>query len=140
MAMTKKEMFETLLTFDEVKANSEIVEKINHEITLLNNRNASGSKKPTKNQQENDVFIEDIIATLSASDKALTISEIIANTASLSAFRDDDGNPISNQRVNQILRKEVRPTDSEPEKGNPDGRIVKTYIKRKAYFTAYSAD
>lgn len=132
--MTKVERFNQLLTLDEVQADSGLVDFINHEIELASKKR-SGSKKPTENQTENAKFIEDIIKTLAESPNGLTISDIIANTPSLADYRDKDGNSISNQRVNAILRKETRPTADEPDKGNPDGRIKKFYVKRKATFT-----
>ena len=51
--MTKREMFSAILAIDEVSANAEMVEFLNHQIDLLDSRKG-GIRKPTAKQMEND--------------------------------------------------------------------------------------
>lgn len=68
--MTKKEMFLALLEMGEVKANAEIVEKINHEIELLDNKSAKGKAVSAEKAKENAVLAEAIVKALSTVEKA----------------------------------------------------------------------
>lgn len=70
--MTKREMFETLLTFGEVKANEDCVKGINHELELLSRKNSS-PKKPTATQIANEKIRARVLAIL---DSPMTVTEI----------------------------------------------------------------
>ena len=78
--MTKREKFELLLTIGEVAENTMLVEFINHELELLDKKNASskdGIRKPTKTQQENEV-LQDLILQSMEDEKLYTISDLQA--------------------------------------------------------------
>ena len=108
--MTKKEMFAQILTH--LTDENEIA-FINHEIELLNNK-ASGTRKPTATQVENEktkVVIVDFLSTV----ESATITDI-QKSANLEE--------ISNQKMSAILKQLV---DS--------GVVAKSYEKRKAYFS-----
>lgn len=112
--MTKKEMFTELLTLSEVAARPELVAGIEHEIELLSRKN-SNTRKPTAHQEENDVIIEYIKAILfRASGDGMTISEVAKAL---------DNPDLTHSRVNQLVKKL-----------KDDGTVVRTEIKRKAYF------
>ena len=72
--MTKREMFTKIAT---VCANDqEIVDFVNHEIELLNKKNASASKKATKTQIANEGIKDEILAVLRDADTAMTATQI----------------------------------------------------------------
>lgn len=110
--MTKREMFNLIATAN--ADNAEIVDFCNHEIALIDERRVS--KKPTKTQVENEGFIEVIAEVLAGAEAPMTIAEIIAADERLAG--------LTVQRVSALLKKMV---DTE--------RVVKTYEKKKAFFT-----
>ena len=72
--MTKKEMFAKIAT---INANDqEIVDFCNHEIELLVKKNASASKKATKNQIANEGIKDEILAVLKDADAGMTATQI----------------------------------------------------------------
>ena len=110
--MTKKEMFAEIR--NAVADNAEMVAFIDHEIELLSKK-SGGVRKPTKTQLENDAFKADIVAALTEADEPVTIkglAEICPTIAGL-----------TNQRITHML------TDL-----RKDGRVMRTYIKKVAYF------
>ena len=111
--MTKKEMFTELLTLSEVASRSDLVAGLEHEIDLLNRKNAT--RKPTAHQEENEILTERIKAILFHAPKdGITITEVVKAL-------DDDS--ITHSRVNQLVKKL-----------KDEGIAVRTEIKRKAYF------
>lgn len=92
----------------------EIAEKLEALKASLVKRN-SADRKPTKTQKENEVIKADILSFL-ADGGAHTVSEIIEGTPSLSGA--------SNQKASSLIR---QLKDS--------GLIVRTEVKRKAYFS-----
>lgn len=112
--MTKREMFVTLATLNDVVARPELVEFINHEIELLDNRKVSSSK-PTKTQKENEqilVVIKDVLTSIGT---PCTVTEMIT---------DDRLNIYTNQKISALLRKLVE-----------KGEVVKTMDGKKAKFS-----
>ena len=91
--VTKKEMFTMIKEM--LADNEEIVAFCKHEIDLLSKK--SGSRKPTKNQAENELLKEVIVSVLD--EKGATVSEIQSKDERLSATKG-----ISNQRVSALLR------------------------------------
>ena len=115
--MTKREKFELLLTIGEVAENTMLVEFINHELELLDKKNASskdGIRKPTKTQQENEV-LQDLILQSMEDEKLYTISDLQAEISELEG--------LSNQKVSALLKKLV---DTQ--------KVIKTLEKRKTFF------
>lgn len=110
--MTKVEMFNAIKALSEVKANSDMVAFIDHEIELLNRK--AQNKKPTKTQAENESIKAEILATLT--DKGVTVTELQAKSDVLSA--------LSNQRVSALLRQLVEAEE-----------VIKTVDKKKSYFS-----
>ncbi len=109
--ITKKEMFAQIMSHltDESEINF-----IKHEIELLENK-ASQTRKPTQSQSENLVFKSEIVEFLK-NDGKFSITNL---QNSIDSLKD-----LSNQRVSAILKQLV---DS--------GEVVKTYEKRKAFFS-----
>lgn len=107
--MTKKEMFAKIAT---VCANdSEIVDFVNHEIELLNKKNAR-PKKATKTQIENETLKDSILDVLRNADHAMTATEI------------GDALGVSVNKASALISQLKE-----------DNSVVREVIKRKAYFS-----
>jgi len=112
--MTKRDYFNQLLAMDVIKADSALVAFISHEIELLDNRKKSD--KPTKTQAENQTHMNELYKELSALDKAITISELMAKGGYAST--------LSNQKISALFKL-------------MDGtRVERAVVKGKAYFKA----
>ena len=111
MSKTKREYFSELKTI--VADNADLVAFINHELELLDKKNAA-PKAPTAKQIENEHIKNFILAHLT---DPMTVSEM------LKGFLSEWETELSNQRVSAILTQLVE-----------DNSIVRTVIKRKAYF------
>ena len=114
--MTKRDYYNALLKIAEVKANSEMVKFIEHELELLAKKN-SADKKPTAVQVANEGIKSVIFETLAESGKMMTISEMQKVNAELGE--------LSNQRISALVRQLLA-----------DGKVERIEEKRKAYFKA----
>jgi len=114
MKKTKKMMFTELRTL--VADNADMVAFIDHELELLDKKK-SGSRKPTKTQQENLVYKEEIYKALVDADEALTISELREIVPSISGF--------NSQKIAPILAKLVI-----------EGLVTRETIKKVTYYRA----
>ena len=115
--MTKREKFELLLTIGEVAENTMLVEFINHELELLDKKNASakdGLRKPTKTQEENKK-LQDVIFQFMEEGKIYSITELTESIEQLKG--------LSNQKVSSLLKKLV---DTE--------QLIRVVEKKKIYF------
>lgn len=112
--MTKRDHYNALLTLAEVKANPALVEFINHELELLDKKNAS-DKKPTAQQTANDAIKVAILDNM-ISGKMYTITDIIKSVPECA--------DLTNQRVSALVRQL-----------KDEGKVVRTEDKRKAYFS-----
>ena len=113
--MTKREMFVAIANVAEVASNEEMMNFINHEIELLDNRKGKGSKGMTKTQKENEGIKELILATLAEIGEKATVSDLVATDAL---------NGYSNQKISALLRQLVA-----------SGQVEKTMEKKKAFFS-----
>lgn len=101
----------------------EIAEKLNAMLAQIEKKSASG-KATTPTQKANAEFSKAIVEELTANpNKIYTITDIIKSVDILADFRDDKGNPISNQRVSAIVSKLVN-----------DGTVKRIMEKRMRYF------
>ena len=118
--ITKKEMFLQVIALaqgEEISVSlDEIMEFARHEIDLLNKKASSKSKKEKANDAENVRLSELILEVLLDSEKALTISEIMA--------KNDDLGALSNQKVSALMKKLV-----------DGGQVVKSVNKGRSYFS-----
>lgn len=115
--MTKIDRYNVLLTFEEVKANEEMVSFIEHEIELLQNKrtSANGEKKLTAQQIANAKVAEMVKEYLATTERA-TIGEMFKNIAELPE-------EMTTQRLTAIVSAMVRANE-----------IERTMDKRVAYF------
>ena len=109
MAKTKREYFAELKNI--VADNADLVAFIDHEVELLDKKNAA-PKKATQKQVENESYKDVILANLT---EPMTCSAIQKEI-----LGDYD---LKNQRVSAILKQLV-----------DDNSIVRTVVKRTAYF------
>ena len=115
--VTKKDRFNQLLAIEEVKNNEGLVEFINHEIELLDKK--ASNKKATKNQEENVGIKAEILNTLS--EVGVTVTDLMAKSEVLGQYQ--------NQKITALL-KQLK----------DEGKVVKTYDKKKAYFALPSEE
>ncbi len=109
--MTKREMLTMIREMH--TDNTEIVDFCNHEIELLNKK--SSSKKPTKNQLENEHYKDIILDYLQTENKPVTIRNIIENNTELVT--------LSSQRISPILKTLEK-----------NGLIVHSVVKKINYY------
>lgn len=110
--MTKAQMYAQILTHLTDEAE---IAFINHEMALLAKKNSARSTKPTKTQVANAGYMEDILNAME-SEHAYTVSEIAELVPSLKGF--------SVNKVSALVRGLKL-----------DGRVERTEVKGKAYFT-----
>ena len=118
---TKRMALETLLTLSDVQADERLVAYCENELKLLNNKNktASGDKKLTDKQVQNNSFKEAILDYLTEVAPAhKSISEIWQNVPALSNCEEMTG-----QRISALLTQLIK-----------GGCVVRVEEKRKAYF------
>ncbi len=113
---TKRDHFNTLLSIPAVAENAELVAFINHEVELLDKKNAA-ERKPTPKQTENAGFKQDILGWMTAGEQYLA-ADIAKGVPTIV----DAG--ISANRVTAMLTQLVN-----------DGSIVRTVDKRKSYYS-----
>lgn len=113
--MTKRDYFNELLAIAEVKENKAMVDFINHELELLEKKNASKSSAETKTQKENANIKAQLLAEMETG-KRYTISEM---QKELSCCAE-----LTNQKISALVRQLIT-----------EGAIVRVEDKRKAYFS-----
>lgn len=91
--MTRVEMFNAIK--ERVSDNADMVAFIDHQIELISKKSAN--KKPTKNQEENEVLKSVIMSVLDTN--GVTVSELQTRDDRISPY-----NGISNQRVSALLK------------------------------------
>ena len=111
--MTKRDYFNALLNVEEVKANSALVEFINHELELLSKKNAS-DRKPTATQKENETIKVAILAGMTEN-RLYTVTEIIKEIP--------ECGELTNQKVSALFRQLVA-----------ENKVERLEEKKKAYF------
>ena len=114
--LTKKQKFTMLMGIDAVKENDVLREFVEHELELLEKKNASKSTKVTAKQEQNSAIGEQVVDFMSAN-TLYTMSELLKKVPGL----PED---MSLPRLTRIVTDMVN-----------DGRIVRTVDKRKAYFS-----
>ena len=114
---TKRETLTNLIA--RYPNDSELVAYCEHEIELLDNKKASGSKKVNETAIANENLVYNALASVG---KPITATDLIAKT-DLSALANESG-IVTPQRVSAYLKKLV---DS--------GKVTKTTDKKKTYFS-----
>ena len=122
--LTKRQVIEKMLKEEIVVANVDYTNYLQNELRILDNKKNANSAKAKANAEENANLANTLVEILKAQDKLMTISEIltIPEVASI-RIKDEDNNekPLSTSKVSYLL--------------NNDTRVVRTELKRKAYFS-----
>ena len=113
--MTKRDYFNELLEIAEVKENKAMVDFINHELELLEKKNASKSSTETKTQKENAGIKENLLNEMEQG-KRYTISDMLKE---LPCCKE-----LTNQKVSALVRQLIA-----------EDKVVRIEEKRKAYFS-----
>lgn len=111
--LTKRDYFALLRA--RVADDDALVAFIDHEVALLDKKNASRSNKPTKNQMANAVLM-DVIYDAMQDGKSYTVTDL---HNAIPALADFSGNKVS------ALVRGLR----------LDGRVTRSEVKGRAYFT-----
>ena len=114
---TKRETLTNLIA--RYPNDTELVTYCEHEIELLDNKKASGSKKVNETAIANENLVYNALASVG---EPITATDLIAKT-DLSALANESG-IVTPQRVSAYLKKLV---DS--------GKVTKTTDKKKTYFS-----
>ena len=108
--------------FEQIKANYNLTDEevafIDKRIEVTQNKNAknaSGERKPTKTQVENEHIKEDILTALGGFEKATTIADLQKSSTDLAK--------LSSQKISALLTQLLR-----------DGVVERTEVKGRAYF------
>ncbi len=120
--MTKRELFNALVAIvenAEVENAAELVEGLQHEIELLDNRKSYKSDKPTKAQKERMEQAEKVAAVLG--DEGMTATDVIAAV--------NDENIRSTQKVSALMKVLIN-----------DGRAIKVKDGKKVFFRLPTED
>lgn len=120
--LTKRDHFNTLLSITKVAENPVLVAFIEHELELLDKKNAA-DRKPTAVQVANE-GLRDAILDFMEEGKGYTVSDLIKQVPACA--------DLSQSKVSAILRPLLLVTA----KGetNPDGVLERYEEKGKAYF------
>lgn len=113
--MTKREKFNALLEIAEVKSNPTLKEFIEHELELLEKKNASKSTTMTKEQKANAELKDKIVEEMQDG-KQYTITDMLKELPCCAE--------LTNQKVSSLVRQLVA-----------DNVLVRIEDKRKAYFS-----
>lgn len=114
--LTKKQKFEMLKAL--VADNAMLVEFIDHEIELLDNKKSKGNAKANEKMDSQVNLVYNALVSVG---RAVTASELIAET-DLSALVNESG-VVSSQKVSALLKKLI-----------DGGKIEKYTDKKKTYF------
>lgn len=115
--ITKRDNYNALLKIEEVKNNPTLENFIKHEIELLDKKNSSRSKNPTKAQKENVALKKSILSEMEVGVE-YTITDMIKQLPSCMT--------LTNQKVSAVVRQMVPPQGDQ---------IIRREEKGRAYFS-----
>lgn len=132
--VTRREMFVRISDFiasvesdeeDFQKKQDEMVDFINHQIEMLDNRKKSGGdgeKKLSKEQEQNLVFSEHIWEQMET-ERSYSTSDLMKELPVVEEFLKTTGKEMSTQKMSSLMKSLV-----------DDGRVIKTTEKRKVSY------
>lgn len=103
----------------------EMIDFINHQIEMLDNRKKSGAdgeKKLSKEQEQNLVFSEHIWEQMEA-ERSYSTSDLMKELPVVGEFLETTGKEMSTQKMSSLMKLLV-----------DDGRVIKTTEKRKVSY------
>lgn len=119
--MTKKEIYAAMMKVDGIKNNEVFTEFIEKQIAQLEKKSDSKNGKPSKQTVENDRIKGIIFNIVSNAIEPMSVSDI--------QNADPELMEMSSQRVISLISRQV--WDAEK---NPEGRLIKTYVKKKPFY------
>ena len=132
--ITRREMFVRISDFiasvesdeeDFQKKQDEMIDFINHQIEMLDNRkksSADGEKKLSKEQEQNLVFTEHIWEQMDA-DRTYSTSDLMKELPVVEEYLEITGKEMNTQKMASLMKPLV-----------DDGRVIKTTEKRKVSY------
>lgn len=120
--LTIKEQYAQVLEVLEAADKPALVDFIKGRVAILEKKNASGERKPTKEQIANEAIRQNIVDSMEPN-KMYTLSQLAELVEEL--------NGSSSQRMVGLMR----PITNDPDKGVTDRAVNKVMDKRKAYYT-----
>ena len=118
--LTKRDYFEMIKGI--CGDREDIINFCDHEIELLSRKNSKTGA--TKTQKENEKVAEMLVAELAKATEPTTITDLMNNSEVVKAYRLENGNPLSNQKISAIFKQLV-----------DNKAIVKVTNKKKSYFS-----
>lgn len=118
--LTKKDYFEMIKGI--CGDREDIINFCDHEIELLSRKNSKTGA--TKTQKENEKVAEMLVTELAKATEPTTITDLMNNSEIVKAYRLENGNPLSNQKISAIFKQLV-----------DNKAIVKVTNKKKSYFS-----
>ena len=118
--LTKKDYFEMIK--DICGDREDIVNFCNHEIELLTRKSSKAGA--TKTQKENEIVANMLVEELAKVNKPITITDLMNSSEVIKAYRLENGNPLSNQKISAIFKQLV-----------DNKELVKVTDKKKSYFS-----
>ena len=114
--LTKRDRYNALLNIPDVKADADLVAFINHELELLDRKNASGGEKKLTATQIANESVKQAILDEMEPNRLYTISEMLKVLPCCAE--------LTNQKVTRLVAQLVS-----------DSKVVRTEDTRKAYFS-----
>ena len=111
---TKRENYAEIRTILVAEGRTDLVDFVDSEVALVIKKNSYKSTKPTKTQVANKAFEGEILGVLSAT--PMSIDDIRATNV--------DWADVSTPKMSALLNDLI-----------VDGKVNRTYIKRKAFYT-----
>lgn len=118
--LTKKDYFEMIKGI--CGDREDIVNFCDHEIELLSRKNSKAGA--TKTQKENEIVANMLVEELAKVNKPTTITDLMNSSEVIKAYRLENGNPLSNQKISAIFKQLV-----------DNKELVKVTDKKKSYFS-----
>lgn len=119
--ITKRESFTEIKGILAEMGKERLVKVMEHELELLDRKSASNGKM-TKAQELNAELKNAILAEMEKG-KEYTVTMLMKELPTLVAYRDGDGNTISNQKTSSLVSALVK-----------DGKLERISKNRKSYF------
>lgn len=120
--VTKKENFGAIKDILIEMGRTDLAEVMAHEIELLSRKSTKATQ--TKTQKENKGVAEMLINELAKVGTPTTITDLMNNSEVIKAYRLENGNPLSNQKISAIFKIL-----------KDENKIIKVTDKKKSYFS-----
>ena len=118
--LTKRESLEMIKTV--CAGNEAIINFCDHELELLDRKNSKTSV--TKTQAENVKVAQVLVEELTKLGKPVTITELMNSSDTIKAYKLENGNVLTNQKITAIFKQLV-----------DNKTLVKVIDKKKSYFS-----